>query len=135
MLCKTHVRPHVSPIPIVAPQHPAQINVSNSAVKLLNEERFAAFIDGREVKRFELDVSGHERAEIALHQDLKKLLSYINEQSEHQFAESDILLVNGTFVFSLFLLNFCFGRWKNDIISFSPLKKPPRNVLENFLWA
>ncbi|EFX75535.1 hypothetical protein DAPPUDRAFT_250214 [Daphnia pulex] len=78
---------------LIKRMHPAQINVSNGAVKLSNEERLAAFIDGREVKRFEFDVSGHERVKIALHQDLKKLLSYINEQSEHQFAESDILLV------------------------------------------
>ncbi len=63
--------------------------------------RLGAFIDGREVKWFELDISGHERVLIALHQDMKKLLSYINAQSEHQFAESDILLANGIFVGSL----------------------------------
>ncbi|EFX80032.1 hypothetical protein DAPPUDRAFT_244307 [Daphnia pulex] len=88
------------PISIVA-RHPEHINVSNGVVKLSNKERLGAFIDGREVKWFELDKSGHGRVLIALHQDLKKLLSYINAQSAHQFAESDILLANGIFVGSL----------------------------------
>lgn len=61
----------------------------------------AAVIDGREVKWFELDISGHERVLIALYQDLKKLFSYINVQSEHQFAESDIMVANGIFLGSL----------------------------------
>jgi hypothetical protein len=64
----------------------------------------AAFIDGREVKLFELDVSGHERVKIALHQDLKKLLSYINEQSEHCYKDK---CVSKTAVLGLFIAGIC----------------------------
>ncbi len=60
-----------------------------------------AFINGREVKWYELEISGEERVQIALNKDFQKLLSYIHLQCQHQFAESDIILVNGCFAGSL----------------------------------
>ncbi|EFX71781.1 hypothetical protein DAPPUDRAFT_111381 [Daphnia pulex] len=78
------------PIPIVV-NHPAEINVCNVPVKLSRKERIAAAIDGRDVQWFVLDITALDRCLIGIHDDMKKLLSFINAQSDHQFKESDIM--------------------------------------------
>ncbi|EFX64880.1 hypothetical protein DAPPUDRAFT_265588 [Daphnia pulex] len=88
------------PIPIVV-NHPAEINVCNVPVKLSSKERIAAAIDGRDVQWFVLDITALDRCLIGIHDDMKKLLSLINAQSDHQFKESDIMVANGIFLGSL----------------------------------
>lgn len=63
--------------------------------------RIAAAIDGRDVQWFVLDITALDRCLIGIHDDMKKLLSFINAQSDHQFKECDIMVANGIFLGSL----------------------------------
>ncbi|EFX68164.1 hypothetical protein DAPPUDRAFT_330367 [Daphnia pulex] len=54
----------------------------------------AALVDGRKVREVVLDINGHDPSLIGIHRDMKKLYSFVNATSVHQFQESDILAAN-----------------------------------------